>query len=299
MTLAPLRFATYLAIAFLVFSLLTLWPGVFRVTGHEVDLIQALDIAYRMGDGLVPHVDFLTPLGVLAFLPVQVFLDAGLPPGRSFLLAQILVTTVMLPAVWWVGMSRLEGGVRVLFGLGMVVLGLAMIFGGGNPAITASMYYNRWAWIPASFIVLLLLLPARGGWRSDPVDGVILGLAGGALILTKVTFVIALAPFALLVILTERRWWMFGAALITLLLPLVWATVTFGGLGFWQAYIGDLLTVALESRRTNPGSELSDLVASPATLTMTALLLITIVFWRRCRMRGPGLAMLLLAPGFV
>ncbi|MEM8871598.1 MAG: hypothetical protein AAGE38_14440, partial [Pseudomonadota bacterium] len=294
-----LRFALYLAIAFLALSFLMLWPNVFRVTGHEVDLIQALDISYRMIDGLVPHVDFLTPLGVLAFQPITWFLETGLPPGRSFLLAQVAVTAIMLPGIWWVGMSRLEGGVRLLYGLGMVVLGLAMIFGGANPAISASMYYNRWAWIPASFIVLMLLLPPRGGWRSDWADGVLLGLSGGVLVLTKVTFVIALIPFALTVILAERRWRLLGVALVAMLVVMGWATLTYGGIGYWQAYIGDLLVVATESRRTNPGTELGDLVASPKTFTMTALLLVVIVFWRRSRMRAAGLAMLLLAPGFI
>ncbi len=299
MSFAPVRFAIYLGVAFLVLATLSLLPGVFHVTGHEIDLIQAVDIAYRMSDGLIPHVDFMTPLGVLAFQPIGWFLEAGYGPGRAFLLANVLVTLTLLPAIWWVGMSRLDGGVRVAFGLGMVALGLSMVFGGANPAIMASMYYNRWAWIPAFCVILMLLLPARPGWRSPLVDGVLIGLAGGALVLVKVTYVIALLPFALRAIISTGQWRLFGWAAATAIALLGWATVSYGGFALWPAYIGDLMAVAFESDRTNPGTPLSDLVASPATLSMTLVLLLVIVFWRRVRMKGEGIAMLLLAPGLV
>lgn len=299
MSMAPVRFATYLVLAFVVFSTITLLPGAFRVSGHEIDLIHSLDIAYRMADGLVPHVDFMTPLGALAFEPISRFLDAGFGPGRAYLLSNIAVTGLLLPGTWWVGMSRLEGRVRTAFGVAMVILGLAMVFGGPGAAITASMYYNRWAWIPASWVTLLLILPPRAGWRSPLIDGLVLGFAGGVLVLVKVTYVIALLPFALHAVFGGRQWRLLAWALASAIAVLVWATFTYGGPALWPAYVNDLLAVATESQRTSPGLELSDLVASASTLTMTLMLLLVIVFWRRSRMKSAGLAMFLLAPGWV
>lgn len=293
------RFAIYLISAWLLVSGVVLYPGVFRITGHEVDLVQALDIAYRIREGDLPHRDFMTPLGLLAFLPITAFLNVGFGPGMSFLLAQVTVTAVLLPAIWWVGVSRLHGGVRLLWGLGMVALGLAMIFGSGTPAISASMYYNRWAWIPAGMIVLLLMLPPRPGRNSALADGVVLGLAGAALVLIKVTYVMALAPFALLVLLGWRQWGRLLVALAVFGGALAVVTLLVGGFDYWTAYIRDLLAVALDSRRQYPGVAFSDLLSNPQYLPMTILLLVSIVFWRSMGLKAEGLALLVLAPGLI
>ena len=48
MNLSAVRLAIYLISAWLLLSAVTLYPGVLRITGHEVDLLHALDIAYRI-----------------------------------------------------------------------------------------------------------------------------------------------------------------------------------------------------------------------------------------------------------
>lgn len=299
MSFAPFRYLIVLCATWLAFSAVILAPGAFRVTGHEVDLIQTLDIAERLVDGLRPHIDFMTPLGVLSFLPISVFLERGYGPGHAYLLAQALVTAVLLPGIWWVGISRLSGRVRVLFGVGMVALGTALIFGAANPSITGAMYYNRWAWIVAMMVVLVLMVPARTGWRAPWLDGVLLGLCGAALVLTKLTFVVALAPFVLLVLIRDRRGAEFFVALLVFLLCLGAATAWMGGFGFWIAYFEDLLAVSQLSARSFPGKPLSDLLASPEALPRTVLLLAVIVLWRRTGRAADGLALFVLAPGLI
>ncbi|MEM8786629.1 MAG: hypothetical protein AAGE76_00050 [Pseudomonadota bacterium] len=299
MSLAAIRFAAILIGAALLWAGLVLYPGVFRISGHELDLIQALDVSYRMIEGARPHLDFMTPLGVLAFQPIAWFLAAGYGPGLSFLMAQVAVTFAVLPLVWWVGMSRLTGAVRLIFGIGMVALGSSMIFGAAKPATTGAMYYNRWAWILTFCGVLILMLRARPGWRAPVIDGLFVGVAVAVLVMTKVTFVIALLPFAFVAILQYRQFALFGVALVAAAALLAALTPVYGGVGFWQAYVGDLLAVALDSRRSYPGLPLSDLVASPAALPMTALLLITVIFWRNVGLSREGLALLVLAPGLV
>lgn len=299
MKLASLRFALILAATFVLLAGITIAPGSLRLTGHEVDTIHTLDIVYRLAEGARPHVDLMTPLGVFAFLPIQIFVERGYGPGVAFLMGQAVVTLLLLPGIWWVGTSRLSGWVRPVYGVGMVVLAMALIFGGENPALTLSMYYNRWAWVLASFIILPILLAPRAGWRSPVVDGIVMGTAGAALAMIKVTFVIALMPVVLVFLLRERPLMLAGAAIAVAGAILGWVTFAYGGIGFWQAYVADLLEVSGSRVRPYPGLELGDIIASPKFLPISALLMATVILWRRAGMEAQGLYLLLLAPGFV
>lgn len=299
MTFAPLRFALILAGIFLVLAGIILAPGSLKLTGHEGDTIHSLDIAYRLADGARPHVDVMTPLGMLAFLPLQLFLERGYGPGMSFLLGQTAVALVLLPGIWWISMSRLTGWLRLFYGAGMVILAMALIFGGENPALALSMYYNRWAWVLASFIIMPLLLPARPGWQAPVVDGVLAGFAGAALLLIKITYVVALLPAVLVYILSGRQWRFLLAGVVAAIAALGVATIFYGGFAFWQAYIDNLVSVAAGPMRQHPGVELGDLVASPQYLPTSMTLLATVVLWRKSGLERQGLLLLLLAPGFL
>ena len=297
MSIQSIRYAVLLLIVFLLIGAITILPGVLRVTGHEFDLVHTLDIAYRYAEGDRPHVDVMTPLGVFSVLPITAFLERGYGPGMSYLLAQILVTGLLLPGIFWVGMSRLTGWLRGIYGVSMVLLGLSLIFGNDNPSITTAMFYNRWGWILASFAILIVMIPPREGWRSAALDGLLLGIAGGSLVLLKATYVVALAPAVLLYFIVDRAWsrlaWAILGALAILAIPMaLW------GPEFWTAYLGDLIAVT-ESNRTHPGEDLSDIAASPANLSKTLLLLAVIMFWRKTGRMTEGLKLLILGPGLV
>ena len=298
MSLAPLRYAVLLLITFLLIGAVTVLPGVLRVTGHEFDLVHTLDIAYRLAEGDRPHLDIMTPLGVLAFAPIVTFLKQGFGPGMSYLWAQVLVTAVLLPGIWWIGVSRLQGWLRGVYGVSMVLLGLSLIFGNDNPSITTAMYYNRWAWALASFVIGMVMLQPREGWRSPLADGLLLGAAGGALALIKLTYVVALAPAVLVFILADRAWATLGFAILGCLAVLAVPTLGYGT-WFWQAYAADLIAVATGEMRTFPGVELGDIVASPANLSKTLLLLAAIMFWRKTGRMTEGLRLLVLGPGLI
>ncbi|NNU81251.1 hypothetical protein HMH01_12470 [Halovulum dunhuangense] len=298
MSLSSLRYAIALLSLWLAIAAILLLPGNFWLKGHEVDFIHALDIASRINLGEWPHIDYQTPLGLFTHLPLALFLDMGYGPGRSFMLSQILVTALLLPGIWWVGASRLSAGLRLVYGMGMVLLGLALVHGGTEPMLASSMNYNRWGWILASFVVLVLMLPARPGWRAPVVDGVLVGAAGATLLMLKMTYFVALLPFVLAALLVDRPGRLFLAAVAGF--AAVMAPVVVGlGPGFLLAYADDLVQVATQAKRAYPGRELGDLLASPATLPITALLLTTIVFWRRIGMYREGLLLFVLAPGLI
>ncbi len=77
--------------------------------------MHLLQILLRMSEGQMPHLDFVTPIGILAFLPIVVFMKAGMDVGQAFMFGQVLVGALFFPAIWWVAMSRLGGVWRYVF----------------------------------------------------------------------------------------------------------------------------------------------------------------------------------------
>ena len=291
------RVAIVLFGAFLLEAFLLLWPGVLAINGHEVDAIHAAGAALRIANGAAQHLDFVTPLGVLTFQPVVFFLDAGFGIGRSFILAQLLVAALISPVVWYVAVTRLSKHSALFFAGLMIVMITALVYGGDNPTVSISMYYNRWAWAVYFLAVCLILVPRKGG--GPVVDGVVLGLCLSVLALLKVTYFVTLAPVVLVWILTQRNFGLIAATSVVGVSAVVLATLSFGGIAFWEAYVSDLLMVSGSDVRPAPGKSLGDVIASPALFGATICLLAAIIGLRKSGHGPQGVLLLLLAPGFV
>ncbi len=276
---------------------LSLLAGSLRITGHEGDILQALDAAGRLNAGQLQHIDFMTPLGVLATAPIAWAQALGFGPGMSVLVAQALVCVAVLPLVLMTVQGRLNGRLRIGFAIAAVLMVTALAYGGSNPSTSLAMYYNRWAWVLAAMAVIVLMVPSQV--PNAARDGIILGVCAAALTLLKVTYLIGLLPFALVAILTWRAWKTFAVALIVAGLLLLAATLAFGGLAFWKAYLGDLLATAASPMRSRPGEEFGSLLGKPAYLPASLAALTAVVFWRKTRRQREGLLMLLLFPGLV
>ena len=87
----------------------TLAKGGFYIGKHEGDTLHLLQIVLREARGQWPHLDFQTPIGVLATAPVALFVRLGAGVGHAILYAQILLAAIALPAIWWVASSRFAG----------------------------------------------------------------------------------------------------------------------------------------------------------------------------------------------
>ncbi|MEL7117621.1 MAG: hypothetical protein AAGP08_18885, partial [Pseudomonadota bacterium] len=172
---------------------IALLKGGFYVAKHEGDTLHLLQIVFRMADGEWPHLDFMTPIGVLAFAPIAAFVNAGFGVGAAILWAQIAVALGLALPTFWAAYTRFSNGLAYLFALTVMVLCLALVHGQTDQLVSISMHYNRWAWAVSYIVVVLAVLPAmRGG--TGLVDGVILGLGLAALALCKVTYFVAFAP---------------------------------------------------------------------------------------------------------
>ncbi len=273
-----------------------LLKGGFYLGKHEGDTFHLMQIVFRMADGQWPHLDFMTPIGALAFAPIALFVKLGFGIGMSILLSQALVSVVFLPAVWWVSYSRMQGMLPYLFGLIIFVLIAALVHGEAQRSVSISMHYNRWAWAAAFVASAVAVLPGRAPARPV-VDGVIIGLLMFALLMTKVTYFAAFAIPILAGLILHGTFKTLFVTLLTGILAMA-ALSIFSGLDFWAAYLGDVLSVALSEVRPSPSEPFGAVVGAPAYIGASLVLITGVILLRQAGASTGGVLLLLLTPAF-
>lgn len=288
-----------LAVFLVVEAVLLLAPGRLAISGHEVDVLHATEAAMRLSMGQMQHVDFMTPLGILAFKPIAFFLDLGLGISTANIAGNILIGLCFLPFLIWVGIRRLGDGLAVWFGILSLVMITAVVYGGEQATVSMSMHYNRWGWAAAFVLSMLILLPEQGEVSRPRIDGIVIGAMLGFLLLLKVTFFMVLAPVVALVFLIDRDWQRLIATGLAGLVICLLATLLFGGIEFWQSYLSDLIAVSQTESRPRPGKEFTEVLVLPSFFPGTFCLLAAIVGLRSSGFQRDGLVLFLLAPAFI
>ena len=293
----PIILFAFLVLVIAALGGIAVTKGSFFIAKHEGDTLHLLQIVFRMADGEWPHLDFMTPIGIMAFWPIVGFVNSGFGIGQAVLWSQIAVALVLLLPTFWAAYSRFSNGLAYLFGLSVMVLSLALVHGQADRLVSISMHYNRWAWAVAYIVIVLSVLAPRNA-RNDIVDGGIIGLGMAFLLLCKVTYFAAFAPVVLVALLLRKAW---GSLIGSLVAGLVVMGVmtAFAGFGFWGAYLGDLLTVAGSDVRAQPGAGLQTIIGAPAYLGGSLVLLLGVVLLRQAGEDALGLLLLLLVPGFI
>ena len=289
------KLALFMVAALALFSLPTLWAGGLYLSKHEGDMIHLLQIVLRMADGDLPHVDFMTPLGLFGFAPAAVLVSAGMGAGMAMIWSQVLLGAVLLPLAWWAAHSRMQGPVAYVFGGIVMLLCVALMQGTHETNVSLSMHYNRWCWAASFVAIAVAALPAK---RSNVVaDGVVVGVAMALILMIKATYFIGFAPAVIVGLLMHKNAKAFGVALVTGIVILAGITI-FTGVEFWLAYIRDLLAVAGSEQRAGASLPIMDVIATPAYIPATAALLAGVIFTRQSGSDTLGLVLLILAPGF-
>ncbi|MGB3315776.1 MAG: hypothetical protein WBB85_15315, partial [Albidovulum sp.] len=289
------RLTAFLAALIVVLGGAPLLKGAFFLGKHEGDTMHLAELVLRMAEGQWPHLDFMTPIGVLALAPIALFIKAGAGLGHAIFYAQILVAAVLLLPMMRVATSRLSGFWPYAYGGFVMLLCLALVHGEAQIAISISMHYNRWAWA-VSYIVIPLAVLAPLGTPRPALDGALIGAGMAALALTKITYFVAFAPGLLIVLLARKQIMAIFAALIAGLAVAAVVTIS-AGTDFWLAYLRDLLTVALGDNRQAPGDDFISVVVLPEYIFGTFLLVAAIIFLRQAGRMVEGLALLVLMPG--
>jgi len=293
-----LKFGGFLIALFAIELLALMLPSKLMITGHEGDLMHMLDASLRMASGELPHLDFMTPIGILGFAPVAGFLALGFTVGKATLLAQAAMLGGMLPIIWWLAATRLSRGQAYYFGVVMMVIMMAVVFGGGSSVISLSMYYNRWGWSLTFLLLVTILFPAQRDMGERWVAPLIIGLSMAALAMLKMTFFVPLLPVVIIILLAQKQGMLLlkGAAVGLLAGG---ALLGWLGLDFFLAYLDNLLAVTEPgSSRVNTGTSLTDIVASPRTIATSIVLFAALLIFRKSGRMHQGLVVLILAPAF-
>lgn len=264
---------------------------------HDGDVLHLMDMVFRMTLGQMPHLDFVTPLGILSIWPIAAMIELGFGAGHAVIAAQIALACLLLLPTWWVAWTRFSGLYSVAFGGSVLVLCLAMIHGETLLNLSMSMHYNRWAWA-LSFLALAIGFVPPIGKGSVLIDALVLGLAMALLTLLKVTFMVAFAVPILLILLLRRDFARVGAAVLVAALALGLSVLVLG-LDFWLAYAGDLIATAKSDLRGYPGMEPVLLASAPAYVVGTVLTLAAVVVLRSGGRPEAGLAVLVLLPAAI
>lgn len=293
----PFVLALFLAVVLAAMVGPAFLKGGVYLTAFEGDALHVVDVAMRLHLGQIPHVEFHTPLGALAFLPIAWMLGAGAPLGLAYLGAQALMAALVLPLAFWAAWTRLPKRTAYAFAAMPIIVMASLSYGTAEPPVTIAMHYNRWAWALAFVVAILAALPPRGPSRPG-LDGLMLGIALAGLALIKAPYFVALAPVAAIALLLRKE----GRALATMYAAgiAVAGLVTLAyGPGVWAGYIGDLLAVANSEIRAHPGIPLAAVAVSPPFLATTLVALAGALLLRQAGRPVTGLILFLLIPGFL
>lgn len=292
----PVYLTGFLVAVLLALGGVSIFKGALLIGKHEGDTMHLLQIIFRMAEGQWPHLDFMTPIGILAFLPIVLFVDLGYGVGFSILLSQVLVALVLIPAVVWVGYSRLSPLLALLFGLIIMVLALALVHGEAQRSISISMHYNRWAWAIAFLAITIAVLPVRAR-ENQVIDGILVGLFMVTLVLIKVTYFAAFAPGVILAMVLRKQFRALAFAVAAGFVVVLIFTA-FAGVAFWTSYLGDLLTVSGSDIRQRPGEPFGAVLGAPKYIGASLIGIIGVILLRQAREAVGGLVLLILLPGF-
>ncbi len=293
----PFLLAGLLALFALAYGALPWLAGGLYLDAHEGDTYHLLDVLARMADGEVPHLDFVTPLGALAFWPLHGFIEAGHGAGTAFVLAQLSVAFVLWPFVVYAASTRLPRGLGLYFGCVTLGLVLVLSYGTATSGVGISMHYNRWAWSIAFVMLLLALVPPRA--TSRPVlEGSMIGLLAAALLLLKITYFVTLVPVAAIALARMHGTRGIVSAIVCGLVVVVTVAVIHGP-AFWLAYLDDLMLVAGTEYRPDLGTSFGSIVASPTHIGATIIGIAAAMMLRQVVSDAAGIAVLLMIPGFL
>lgn len=276
---------------------LGLLPGAMLLSMHEGDAVHLMDIVVRLSEGEWPHVDVSTPIGGLAAWPMAAALALG--AEHWFGWGQVLAGLVSLPLLLWAGFGRMAPWPAAALSGALIVLQMAVIFGGIEQGQSASMHYNRWGWSWMLAAFAIAAFPARlGGSRAGALDGAALGILVFAVGITKATYVVGLLPAVVVALAVRRAWATLGVAVSVGLIFVGLLTLS-APWEYWPAYAADLVQVARSENRAWPGPPPLSLASEPEMMVLLLLGLGAVVALRRAggAAADMGLPMLLLIGG--
>lgn len=185
-------FAVLLALALVV-------PGASFQTHLVHDHLIFADLAHRVANGAVQHLDFHSPLGILtAMLPAWGY-DLTGSYGAALPTAHALFLLGLTPALLYVAQTRLRWFIALPLGAYVLLLAATPLLPGHAVSVlTWAMWYNRLGWAVLIILLLLALPPNRDRQPLVLGDALVAAVLVGILFYTKITFALFALAFLVL-----------------------------------------------------------------------------------------------------
>ena len=257
--LSDRRCSTYRNYFLLLVVFVILFTGMVAKMGcsHQEDMawdtVILLESAYRLHTGQMPHVDYLSPIGIfpswLFAMGMKISHSNTNAIGYAGAMGFIFVTLL----AWFISARRLPGFFAFLLSLLLGTLLIAtrpLAFGVLEynfefSHTSYSMWYNRLGWALLSLLALQSFLTPKsrvGSRISDDVESFIAGVLVSLLMLTKVNYTAAALGISLigfLVIRADLRRIIFSVAGLLLIPVFLLAFTSFS----IPAWLGDFVTL--------------------------------------------------------
>ncbi len=185
-------FAVLLALVLVV-------PGTSFQTHLVHDHLIFADLAHRVANGAVQHLDFHSPLGILtALLPAWGYHLSG-SYGAALPTAHALFLLGLTPVLLYVVQTRLRWFIALPLGAYVLLLmATPLLPGHAVSVLTWAMWYNRLGWAALIILLLLALPPNRDRQPLVLGDALVAAVLVGILFYTKITFALFALAFLLL-----------------------------------------------------------------------------------------------------
>lgn len=206
------------------------------------DTMHNLDAAWRMAWGHLPHRDFYSQQGPLAFAPQAIAMHWITPTAAAMSYGSLIASLVLTALVIWIAFNRFEVPVASFVSLYVCTLVASNRMLGNNRGnfdtnfdlISYAMHYNRHAWGMAIAYVLLLYLPVRKARKHPGIWELVEGLVAGFLFINfaflKITyFVVAIGMLVAGLIIARRSLRFYIGAVGGFILGLVMWLMIYGG----------------------------------------------------------------------
>lgn len=267
------RYDSLALLAVLAFGIITLVGTIYCaplpqiVLGHDIFLL--LDGAQKWQFGIVPHKDYYSPFGPVAY--ALVFMGAKMSGSMKFAYpaAVCIAGLLTLFAGTYIAFTRMSRGlacVTVLFLFGVAIAPEPLRF--PTYCWTYACIYNRWGY---ALIGLLILLAARAPFRDEKwlhwCDGSLTGFCLANLLFLKISYgLLAIFTLAGLCVLYPRRKEFY----------LSLALGTMATSAFWLTCIGwdikDMLVDLAIAKKSRTGIDTSEFLLNTSQSLGTVLL---------------------------
>lgn len=195
---------TFLTLASLFFLIVFHGKTYLSIMTH--DTFVYFDGAYRLSQGQVPHKDFHTPLGAVAYLLPYLGLMmkksfAGSLELSSFFLAIFVASCLIL---------FLRGRASALISVLTIIMLLFLVMvpmntGNTGNDLTHAMFYNRLGWVSLTIIFISYVLPKTNSLKRIILEALIIAILLNFLFFLKITYFIFGIIFLVLLALKSRQ----------------------------------------------------------------------------------------------